>query len=228
MIDIGKTLKEERERLGIKIEDVANGTLIRPYYLEEIEENHFHEYDGFTASYIRRYANFLGIDASPIVESYQEMFKGSEVVLKPRKKNKAYIFVIIVVLLVISGFLYFRFAKNKSVQPSTPTTENPSNPPQETPSENTQPPINETPQTPTIEQGIHIVLKGSGLCWLGVTIDGKYSQTFIHKGETLEFKGKDYITIRYGFAPNVSLIKNGKDLGVVSKTEKVIEITYKP
>jgi cytoskeletal protein RodZ len=227
MMDIGKTLKEERERLGLTIDAVAEKTLVRQYYLSEIEEDYFPEYDGYTAAYIRKYAEFIGLETQPFLEAYKDLFKGKEVILKPYRKNHMLLYIAVVLILIFIVFLLFRFYSNKpnnSFSNPSQTTENPSTP--VTPSQGTPTQPNQT--QPVEEAGVHLILKGSGLCWLGVTNDGKYSQTYIHEGETLEFRGNNFITIRYGFAPYVSVIKNGKNLGVVNASKKVVEVTYKP
>jgi transcriptional regulator with XRE-family HTH domain len=225
MIDIGKTLKEEREKQKLTIEEIADKTLIRPYYLEEIENNNFHYYDGFIAAYIRKYANLLGIEAEPLLASYRELFK--EKPLEPKRKNVTLIIILIsICALLILFFVLKRFvyAPQPTQQPSQSEV---NNSPQENPGEETtplQPPIVE-PQKPS---GIDLVLKADQRSWLGVDIDGVYSQFFLGQGETKELKGKDYIKIRYGNAKHVFVTKNGTNLGVVSATDAVVDVEYKP
>jgi transcriptional regulator with XRE-family HTH domain len=224
MMNIGKVLREERERLGLSLDDIAEKTLIRQYYLEEIEEGKFPAYDGYTAAYIRKYAETVSLDPQPLVDEYRGLFKGKETALKPRKNKSIYPYVVVVVIVALIGLFFFKAYSNRVKAPiinPSQAVETPSTPSQVTPSE-------PTPTQPVEETGVHLILKGTGLCWLGVTVDGKYSQMYIHAGETLEFKGKNSITIRYGFAPYVSVNKNGKDLGVVSTKDKVVEVTYNP
>lgn len=226
-MNIGKVLREERERLGLSLDDIAERTLIRHYYLEEIEEDKFPAYDGYTAAYIRKYAETVGLDPQPLIDEYRGLFKGNETALKPRKNKSIHLYVAVIVIFALIGLFFFKAYNNKVKAPiinPSQTVETPSTP--SNPSEIT--PSGPTPAQPTEETGVHLILKGTGLCWLGVTVDGKYSQTYIHAGETLEFKGKNSITIRYGFAPYVSVNKNGKDLGIVSTKIKVVEITYNP
>ncbi|NCQ53175.1 MAG: hypothetical protein GW803_03700, partial [Caldiserica bacterium] len=45
---------------------------------------------------------------------------------------------------------------------------------------------------------------------------------------TKELKGKNYIKIRYGNAKHVFVTKNGTNLGVVSATDTVVDVEYKP
>jgi len=38
-------------------------------------------------SYIKKYAEFLGIDPKPLTDAYKELFKDKEIHLKPKKKK---------------------------------------------------------------------------------------------------------------------------------------------
>ena len=61
---VGAILREERERQGISLEDVARKTNIRLNYLDSIEQDRFNAVPGdvFVRGIIRRYGNFLGLD----------------------------------------------------------------------------------------------------------------------------------------------------------------------
>lgn len=236
-MSIGKILKEEREKRNLTLEDVSKGTLIRTYYLENIENENFgNEFDGFILSYIRRYAEFLGINPEPLVNEYKNLFKEHELVLKKPSKNKRVLFVSLILLLivVIVLFLISRGLTNKPVavpkentsQSETASSEE-TNTPQETkPSEETNPSATQTPQETKVKYPVSLVLEAGGRCWLGMNVDGTYSQRFINSGETLELNANKYIQIRYGNAKVVKVIFNGKDLGPVSTTETVVEIRY--
>lgn len=225
MIDIGKTLKEEREKQKLTIEEIANRTLIRPYYLEEIENNSFNYYDGFIAAYIRKYAGLLGVDSEPLLAAYKELFKEKQE--EPKRKRPIIIIILILIFLILVLFFVFKkfiYYSQPAQQPSqgevvTPIPENPSS--VNTPS---QPSVVE-PQKPS---GVDLVLKADQRSWLGVDIDGNYSQFFLSAGESRELKGKNYIKIRYGNAKHVYVTKNGTDLGIVSRTDTVVEVEYLP
>lgn len=225
MIDIGKTLKEGREKRRLSIDDVADGTLIRPYYIEEIENNHFPYYDGYITAFIRKYATFLGIDPEPLVLAYKELFK--EEPLKPPKKRKNFLWLILLIVVVVSiSIVMISYRNNIAHLPEQPEAETPE---EQLPPEESEPLPGETeePEEPHYE-GVNLVLRADARCWLGVTIDGNYQQLFIQEGETKEFKGKEYIKIRYGNAKHVYVTKNGQQLGVVSENETVTEAEYRP
>lgn len=236
MTNIGEELRKTREKKGFSVDDVAHATLIMQYYLEQIENNDFPRYDGYIASYIRKYANFLGLDGETFLDEYKHLFEEKKEE-KPKKSKKPF-YIILVILLSIALITTFIIAKNNNfwANRNTPsqeetTPQEPETPQNETPGETTQPEENtpETmqPETPTYE-GVEVVLTGEGLCWLGIDADGSYSQKYIHKGETIKLKADKYIKIRFGNAPVVKVSVNGKDLGVVDAKNIVVDKEYKP
>ena len=71
---IGDTLRAERERQNLTVQDVEKGTSIRALYIESIEAGDYSKLPGevYTKGFIRNYANFLKMDASAIVKRYME------------------------------------------------------------------------------------------------------------------------------------------------------------
>lgn len=230
MIDIGKILRNAREKKGLTIQDVANQTLIREYYLRKIENNEFDdEYDGFVNAYIRKYAAFLGLDPVELSNAYKELFKTQEeekVPVNEKKKNHTLILSITIAVLAIMIIAAIFLKPKKSIPKQTPSN----NTPITTPTENQAktPPVVTKPKEVEKTKGIDIVVSADARCWLGVTIDGKYEELFINKGEKKEFKGDKYIKIRFGNARHAYVTENGKYIGKVSKSKDVVEVTYKP
>jgi hypothetical protein len=70
---IGDTLSEARTRRGVDLDEVHAATGIRPRYLRAIEQE---DWDGlpeefYARSFIRKYAQFLGVDPDPLVADYR-------------------------------------------------------------------------------------------------------------------------------------------------------------
>lgn len=76
----GETLKRAREERGVSLDAVASATRIARHHLEALERGDLESLPGgpFGRSYLRSYAEFLGIDPEPILVSYraQEAHKG--------------------------------------------------------------------------------------------------------------------------------------------------------
>lgn len=73
MPEIGPTLREARMRARIDITEVEQATKIRAKYLRAIENEEWGLLPGstFIKSFIREYAEYLGLDARSLVEEYK-------------------------------------------------------------------------------------------------------------------------------------------------------------
>jgi hypothetical protein len=73
MPSIGETLREARMRQRLDITDVETGTKIRAKYLRALENEDFGMLPGstFVKSFLRTYAEFLGLDPHLLVEEYR-------------------------------------------------------------------------------------------------------------------------------------------------------------
>jgi len=73
MPEIGSTLREARMRARIDITEVEQATKIRAKYLRAIENEEWGLLPGstFVKSFIREYAEYLGVDARSLVEEYK-------------------------------------------------------------------------------------------------------------------------------------------------------------
>lgn len=74
MKEIGETLKETRENIGISIEEAANDLKLRPSQIENIEAGNMDAFkDIFYLKYfIRDYAKYLGLKYEDLVDEFNE------------------------------------------------------------------------------------------------------------------------------------------------------------
>jgi len=98
MPDIGATLREARMRQRIDISDIEAQTKIRAKYLRALENEEWDLLPGptFVKSFLRTYAEALGLDARALLEEYRMRYEGpSEAELMPitpqtaRQREKA-------------------------------------------------------------------------------------------------------------------------------------------
>lgn len=70
---VGYTLRQERERQNLSIEDIEQGTSIRALYIEAIEGGEYDKLPGavYTKGFIKNYAKFLGMDADAVIKEFQ-------------------------------------------------------------------------------------------------------------------------------------------------------------
>ena len=88
MPDIGQTLRETRLRNRVDITEVEAGTKIRAKYLRALENEEWDLLPGptFVTTFLRTYAEYLGLDARGLVEEYKQRFeRPSAVELTPFK-----------------------------------------------------------------------------------------------------------------------------------------------
>ena len=73
MAEIGERLREARMRQRVDISAVENATKIRAKYLRALENEDFDTLPGptFVKSFLRTYAEYLGLDARLLVEEYR-------------------------------------------------------------------------------------------------------------------------------------------------------------
>ncbi|MCR5833714.1 MAG: DUF4115 domain-containing protein [Selenomonadaceae bacterium] len=69
---VGYTLRQERERQKLSIEDIEKGTSIRALYIEHIENGEYDKLPGmvYTKGFIKNYAKFLNLDPEEIAKEF--------------------------------------------------------------------------------------------------------------------------------------------------------------
>jgi cytoskeleton protein RodZ len=120
MPEIGQTLRETRMRNRIDITEVEAGTKIRAKYLRALENEEWDLLPGptFVKTFLRSYADYLGLDSRLLVEEYKQRFeRPSTMELTPfarpaglrERRRRAVLgpgLVVVVGLVVVLGALY--------------------------------------------------------------------------------------------------------------------------
>ena len=77
MAEIGETLREARMRRRIDMTEVETATKIRGKYLRALENEEWELLPGptFVKSFLRTYAEYLGLDARLLVEEYRQRYE---------------------------------------------------------------------------------------------------------------------------------------------------------
>ena len=73
MLEIGRSLRETRSRLGLELAEVEASTMIRVRYLDALEQERFELLPAgpYPRSFLREYAEFLGLDGDIYVAEYE-------------------------------------------------------------------------------------------------------------------------------------------------------------
>jgi cytoskeleton protein RodZ len=77
MPEIGETLREARMRRRIDMTEVETATKIRGKYLRALENEEWHLLPGptFVKTFLRTYAEYLGLDSRLLVEEYRQRYE---------------------------------------------------------------------------------------------------------------------------------------------------------
>ena len=69
---VGYTLRQERERQNLSINDIEQGTSIRAVYIEAIENGEYDKLPGaiYTKGFIKNYAKFLEMDVDAVAKEF--------------------------------------------------------------------------------------------------------------------------------------------------------------
>jgi len=72
--EIGSTLRDERRRRGLGLDDVQSATRIRAHFLDAIEREDFDALPAgsYRRSFVRGYADFLGLDGDVYAGEYEQ------------------------------------------------------------------------------------------------------------------------------------------------------------
>jgi cytoskeleton protein RodZ len=122
MPDIGATLREARMRQRIDISEIESETKIRAKYLRALENEEWDLLPGptFVKTFLRSYADYLGLDSRQLVEEYKQRFeRPSTMELTPfargpgprreRRRSRALLgpaLAVVLVLVLVLGALY--------------------------------------------------------------------------------------------------------------------------
>ena len=207
---IGEQLKRVREQKGISLQEAADQTKIRRRYLWALEEE---DYGAFPAEiylmgFMRRYAEFLNIDADVILGQYKhekEKEKGEvqeRMLLEQGKRQqgmkKRYTFSVSILAILILIFVGTRLIVDREVSKDIDGDKQ------------IERKVNHLPAKMDIE------IKARDKCWLRINIDDKESfEGLLFGGENRKWSGKRIVRIRVGYVPGLEILLNGKVVDII-------------
>ena len=197
MLEIGDSLREARSRRGLALADVEAATRIRVRYLEALERERFHLLPAgpYRRSFLREYAEFLGLDGDIYASEYDLRFAPAEPELPRLPPRRG-----------IGGTPLLdgrRLRPAVAVSPSGTGRRQPTSPPLSQPRPRTHPHHPPTAQAPPKRPPPLLALTAArGSCWLSVRIgtnSGRtvYEQT-LQQGQTVRFGLRRRLWIRLG------------------------------
>ncbi len=242
-MEIGKTLQETREALGLSLEAVEEETKIRRKYIQALEQEQFQVLPGpiYAKAFLKNYAKFLGIKVEEIMEEYRLQFSAQTVpeetvappVEKVRVKAKTqeqprywlYAVSAIIIIGVIVSIIY----GTKGMWQQRPADDGSDQ--LQAGEQNQLPAQQPLPGQADVakEASVKVVLNvKSDRCWIRVDVDGTPSfQGELTANQSKEFEGKEKVAFTLGNAGVVEVIVNGQNMGFLDGYGQVINREFK-
>jgi hypothetical protein len=223
MFEIGSSLREARLRRGLELDEVEERTAIRSRYLAAIEDERFVVLPKgvYRRSFLREYADFLGLDGDLYVEEYLSRYEPDELEptlgpspLRRRDRISAPTILKLSASLVGAGLVGLAIW---GLGGSEPTRERLGGAARGTTTARsfTPPTAPRTPPAAQATRATSIALTAArGRCWLSVRLGSRdgpvvYERT-LERGQTVRFGLKSPLWIRIGAPLNLDARMRGK------------------
>ena len=132
--DVGRTLREARERRGVSLRQIANATKIAMSALEALERNDISRLPGgiFSRAFVRSYAIEVGLDPDTTIQDFIAQFPHDSVIAghpasthaedhqaidSDRRAATTFLRLIAVSILIAGAILYFGTVGRRAVTP---------------------------------------------------------------------------------------------------------------
>jgi len=219
MLEIGETLRQAREQRGLAYADVEAATLIPVRYLQALEAEQFDRLpEGlYRRSFLREYADYLGLDGGVLAAEYELRFAPPEPeqpvararVARRRRPYEARAVAVGAAVLAVAGALWWLGGLGGSEKTGLPTA--------------TQPPAPHVTTTPAPKRRARparppvLVLRAvGGSCWLAVHLGTSSGPRIfvgtLAQGATVRFGLRRALAIRIGAPWNLSATIGGRSV----------------
>lgn len=124
MGSFGENLRREREMRTVTLQEIAAATKISVRFLEALEREEFHKLPGgiFNRSFVRAYANYLGLDEDHVIAEFQlaagsraEIDIGRVVAQRPRPVDEAsrrpWLAILLAALMLSGGYAVYHYSR---------------------------------------------------------------------------------------------------------------------
>jgi cytoskeletal protein RodZ len=229
-IGVGATLREERLKKHLSIEDVAGQTRISHRFLRAIEADDLSALPGlvFARNFVRQYAALLGLDPIPLLARLPAYdlestpmpaasFPPSEGSRWDPRWNSAISSLAWIVLAcgaAAAAYLYFNRVPARPKQ--AVTTSAPVHPaaPVAAPPQVAVPPLPAAVDSPIADtHPVRVVVTARDDSWIQVTAEGKTAFIGVLKaGESRDFASDGPVRVRTGNAGGIDISLNGKQI----------------
>lgn len=213
----GKFLKETREEKGKSLEDLSKLLKIRYDYLKAIEDEDYQSLPGdvFIKGYIRIYAKELDVDSDYALGLYKKQITAVQLPEPPslaHEKKSIFPYKLIGIISSVTAVVLFTgfFIMHKSQGPDVRIVKA----------------INETVPASTEEpKGFSLEIIATEETWVSVDIDkNKHEQRLLRTGEAVRWNAVEGFSVKIGNAGGARLVFNGKTIGSLGPSGKVVRL----
>ena len=248
MASIGDTLREQRLRRNLTVDEVAERLRINARLLEALEAEDFDKLPGrfFARSFLRQYAAFLGVDAAVVEAALAQLEEAAEPQPAEPPPEAARIEVAPIIpglgtrreglrrwlgsiaalalAVVACAVLYTLWQRFHTTLPPAAAPPAPAAPaPAAAPSPAGTAPSSASPAAP-----IALEIRATEEVWIRVTADGKVAFAgTLRPGQSRAFQGQANMNLLTGNAGGLEPVFNGKPLGPLGPRGqiRVLELT---
>lgn len=244
MATLGQELKQRREALGKKLEDISKATNIAVRFLHAIERDDYRELPGdiYNRSFIRQLAKAIDYDenralqlyerqsGSPRIPTDEEVNRAPETAPPPKTGNALLLALSLAVAVVVVAGTSYAFpgwwnvfgnlfvAFKAKPTPPTPPQNGGLTPPPSADAAAPPPVTPSAPPAPPPTEGLTLELRATGKCWTRLQLDdGKPEEFILLPDDVRLYRAKEKIVLSLGALPAVSVTVNGRPLQLPSR-----------
>jgi cytoskeletal protein RodZ len=236
MASFGDRLRRERELRGVSLREIAEGTKISARFLQALEEDRLDVLPGglFPRSFVRQYAQFIGLDAERTVADFSAVHRETPVERKPapppaRRLPVSPGHLFLAAVAVLAAFLALRRTGGENERLPHPTRSPVAAGPAVLPTDRVYPPPAVEPAATAPRDGLVLTMTAQQDCWVEVRTDGEtVINRVLAEGESETFAAQGEIVLSVGNAGGLSLLVNDRPtlpLGRSGEVRKNIVIT---
>jgi transcriptional regulator with XRE-family HTH domain len=227
VFEVGSSLRRARERQGLTLAEAERATRINPRYLRALEEERFADLpgDAYARSFLREYADFLGLEAQPFVDEFDARFAThEEPSIAPRglphRTSLGRYVGLALAGLALAGLAVWVLGARDGERTAT-----------EMPTFGVAATTTAVVQSPPARRRkpakvVTLVLTAArGRCWLAVHMDTAAGRTLwegtLEQGSTVRFRGRR-LWLRIGWPPVLDARVDGRSVALPGRTASVI------
>jgi cytoskeletal protein RodZ len=252
--DLGRKLREARERKGVSLRQIANSTKIAASVLEGLERNDISRLPGgiFGRAFVRAFASEIGLDPEAIIQEFiaqfpddvvtaghpqARHFEDREALESNRRMTSTFAWLILLSIPIAAVVVYFTTSGRQASSETVAAPSAQSAPPPASSAAPVRDPdaagIDQPPDTRLAGAAaagqLTVTIAVKRACWVSATIDGqKQISRTLQPGEPQRFVIRRELALTAGDAEAVTLTINGMPAKPLGRAGVVATIRVTP